>query len=286
MGTDLEVGIRIDVPGFEVEAPGSVVLPIARFVKILAGERRREAGHGKRRPQDLGSRPAERVSVALGESRRVSRVCRPSRRRSITRCRPASSAKSIRRTVFATDNESSRYALGGVLVELTDDGITAVATDGRRLARQEGPAKAVGGHAIGRPHDDHSHPGHATAWSGPWPTTTRTSNSPPATTTCWCAAAEAVIYSRLVEGRYPQVARRLPAARGHDPGGSGGRAVLCGGPPGGDRHQRGAPRRGFHLRRRQGGAGRRTAPNMASRTSNCPSPTTAPKWSSPSIRVT
>ena len=56
----------------------------------------------------------------------------------------------VRRTVFATDNESSRYALGGVLVELTTaDQITAVATDGRRLARQEGPAKSVGGHQTG-----------------------------------------------------------------------------------------------------------------------------------------
>ena len=52
----------------------------------------------------------------------------------------------VRRTVFATDTESSRYALGGVLVELSASGITAVATDGRRLARQEGPAKSVEGH--------------------------------------------------------------------------------------------------------------------------------------------
>jgi DNA polymerase-3 subunit beta len=50
----------------------------------------------------------------------------------------------VRRTAFATDSESSRYALGGVLIELTENRITAVATDGRRLARQEGPAKAVG----------------------------------------------------------------------------------------------------------------------------------------------
>ena len=36
MGTDLEVGVRIDVPGFSVEAAGSVVLPRDRFGKILA----------------------------------------------------------------------------------------------------------------------------------------------------------------------------------------------------------------------------------------------------------
>jgi DNA polymerase-3 subunit beta len=55
----------------------------------------------------------------------------------------------VRRTIFATDNESSRYALGGVLVEMAAEGIVAVATDGRRLAKQEGPAKSVGGHESG-----------------------------------------------------------------------------------------------------------------------------------------
>jgi DNA polymerase-3 subunit beta len=55
----------------------------------------------------------------------------------------------VRRTVYATDNESSRYALGGVLIELAANTLTAVATDGRRLARQEGPATSVGGHVSG-----------------------------------------------------------------------------------------------------------------------------------------
>ena len=50
----------------------------------------------------------------------------------------------IRRTVFATDNESSRYALGGVKLEWEEDKLTAVGTDGRRLAKMEGPAQAVG----------------------------------------------------------------------------------------------------------------------------------------------
>ena len=55
----------------------------------------------------------------------------------------------IRRTIFATDNESSRYALGGVLLEMAADKITAVGTDGRRLAKMEVPAKSVGGHQSG-----------------------------------------------------------------------------------------------------------------------------------------
>jgi DNA polymerase-3 subunit beta len=52
----------------------------------------------------------------------------------------------IRRTIFSTDNESSRYALGGVLLEFTADKIIGVGTDGRRLAKMEVPATSVGGH--------------------------------------------------------------------------------------------------------------------------------------------
>ena len=55
----------------------------------------------------------------------------------------------IRRTIFATDNESSRYALGGVLLEMAADKITGVGTDGRRLAKMEVPATSVGGHQSG-----------------------------------------------------------------------------------------------------------------------------------------
>jgi DNA polymerase-3 subunit beta len=55
----------------------------------------------------------------------------------------------IRRTIFATDSESSRYALGGVLLEMSAEQIIGVGTDGRRLARMQGPARAIGGHATG-----------------------------------------------------------------------------------------------------------------------------------------
>jgi DNA polymerase-3 subunit beta len=52
----------------------------------------------------------------------------------------------LRRTVFAADNESSRYALGGVLLEMQDEDVIAVGTDGRRLAKMEGKGVSVGGH--------------------------------------------------------------------------------------------------------------------------------------------
>ena len=148
MGTDLEVGIRVEVPGFSVEAPGSVVLPRDRFGKILTessdekldleSDGRKVLVRGQRSEFQLPSEnPDEFPSVLAFEEQKYHEM-------------PARFFREVvRRTVFATDNESSRYALGGVLVELTANGLTAVATDGRRLARQEGPAKSVGGHVSG-----------------------------------------------------------------------------------------------------------------------------------------
>src|SRR5690606_24972418 len=50
----------------------------------------------------------------------------------------------IQRTIFATDSESTRYALGGVRLELTPDTITLAATDSRRLAMVKAACTAHG----------------------------------------------------------------------------------------------------------------------------------------------
>jgi len=148
MGTDLEVGIRVAVEGFAVEAPGTVVLPRDRFGKILSEssdeklDLQSDGGkvlvRGQRSEFQLPSEnPDEFPSVLAFEEQKYHEM-------------PARFFREvIRRTVYATDNESSRYALGGVLIEFSANGLTAVATDGRRLARQEGPAKSVGGHVSG-----------------------------------------------------------------------------------------------------------------------------------------
>jgi DNA polymerase-3 subunit beta len=148
MGTDLEVGIRIEVEGITVDAPGSVVLPISRFLSILRestdevlvvdSDGRKITVCGQRSEFHLPSENPDEFPVVAGfdEARYQELPARFFR-------------EIVRRTVFATDTESTRYALGGVLLELTADHITAVATDGRRLARQEGPAKTVGELATG-----------------------------------------------------------------------------------------------------------------------------------------
>ena len=276
MGTDLEVGIRIDVPGIvdrSRPAASSCRSPASSPFCGRAATRswrwrataRRSLVRGQRSEFQLPSEnPDEFPMVAAFQEEKYHEM-------------PARFFREIvRRTVFATDNESSRYALGGVLVELTGDQITAVATDGRRLARQEGPAKSVGGHQTGdrttiiptramqlleralADNDENIQLGRARQRR---------------------AGEERPDDDLLAAGRgaVSQVARCLSAAREQRARRTDRRAVLRGGPPGGDRHQRGTPRRRFHLRRRARLCWPPTAPNMASRTSNCPSPTTAPR---------
>ena len=148
MATDLEIGIRIAVEGVEVEVPGSAVLPLSRFGPILRespdktlyleADPQGTTVRGDRSEFKLaGANPDEFPSVAAFAESAYHEV-------------PARFLKEvIRRTAFATDTESSRYALGGVLLELEEDKLTAVGTDGRRLAKMEGPAISVGGHATG-----------------------------------------------------------------------------------------------------------------------------------------
>jgi DNA polymerase-3 subunit beta len=148
MATDLEVGIRLEVGGIEAQAPGSAVLPVGRFGSILRESVDEklfvEAGpqgvlvKGQRSEFHLpGQNPDEFPSIAVFQEEKYHKL-------------PARLLKEmIRRTLFATDTESSRYALGGVLLELEADKIIAVGTDGRRLAKMEGPAESVGGHVTG-----------------------------------------------------------------------------------------------------------------------------------------
>jgi DNA polymerase-3 subunit beta len=49
----------------------------------------------------------------------------------------------IRRTAFATDPQSTRYALGGTLWEREAESLTLIATDGRRLALATAPAETA-----------------------------------------------------------------------------------------------------------------------------------------------
>lgn len=144
MATDMEVGIRMEVGGIDVAAEGKALLPVGRFGSILRestddkmvieADPQGTIVRGERSEFKLpGANPDEFPDVAAFEDKAHHEV-------------PARLLKElIRRTLFATDTESSRYALGGVLLEFEEERITAVGTDGRRLAKMEGPAMSVDG---------------------------------------------------------------------------------------------------------------------------------------------
>jgi DNA polymerase-3 subunit beta len=146
--TDMEVGVRLRIEGLDVDAPGSTILPVVQFGAILRESSDQKLRidstskgtvvKGERSEFKLNSAdPDEFPAVAKFEESKYHTIAAPLFR------------SIIQRTEFATDMESSRYALGGVLFELEASKITAVGTDGRRLAKMEGPAESVGGHKTG-----------------------------------------------------------------------------------------------------------------------------------------
>lgn len=144
--TDLEIGIRVTTSGIEAKREGSAILPTSRFGAILrelSDEQIEietdERGVFVRGAHSVFNLPAENPdtfpNVASFSEEKYHEISARLLR------------EVIRRTAFATDAESTRFALGGVMLELSEKQLVAVGTDGRRLAKMEAPAQALGGHA-------------------------------------------------------------------------------------------------------------------------------------------
>jgi DNA polymerase-3 subunit beta len=210
MATDLEVGIRHRVIGMKVERPGSAILPTARFGSILRTSADPELAL-EAEGDHLVVRGLRSEFTLPGEDPGLYPEVPDFASTGYHEVAAADLRKLIRRTIFATDVESTRYALGGVLVELAAGSITMVGTDGRRLARMSAgaearndapapagspvvPVKAL--KLIERNLDDGDPPVHI-AIQG--------------TTAVLIRTERAVIYSRLVEGRFPRYQDVFPA---------------------------------------------------------------------------
>jgi DNA polymerase-3 subunit beta len=140
LATDLDLGVRVPVNGVELATAGKALLPVARMLAILreSNDDALELSLGESGLSIIGTNsrfqlpsanPDEFPTIPQFEQSDYCEVAGRLMR------------EMIKRTVFATDADSSRYALGGVLLEMTDETITAVGTDGRRLASMAGPAK-------------------------------------------------------------------------------------------------------------------------------------------------
>jgi DNA polymerase III subunit beta len=204
-GTDSEISVQIDLPDVDAAQPVSALLPAARLSALLReltietlglefhanplavyvtsglNEWKLSIGDVAEFPPLPAISGASLVTLGTGD---------------LVRC--------LNRTVFATDVESTRYALGGVLFELKPDRATFAATDSRRLAiesckviRADGdlvtgvvPAKAV--KLV------------ASAASGSEATIAMTGNA--VSVTC----GGTTVVSQLVQGRFPDFRKVIP----------------------------------------------------------------------------
>ncbi|MGQ9771586.1 MAG: DNA polymerase III subunit beta [Thermogutta sp.] len=145
MATDLEVGVRLEVPDLTVEVPGKTLLPYRLTASVL-----REIEEAQIRLESDGQKVllfGSRCEFQFPTADAMEYPPVPSFEGNAYH---SFSARTLRemlsRTEFAVEVGSTRFNLGGVYLELAESSAIAVATDGRRLARQEGPATQVGKH--------------------------------------------------------------------------------------------------------------------------------------------
>lgn len=207
LATDLEVGIRRAVRGLPIEEAGEALLPASRTLAIF-----REAPD-----EELVIEPGSQTTTVrggtmefeLGSGDSSAFPEFPSINGDGYHDISGGNLKTlIHRTLFAAATESHRYALTGIFWELEGNTIRLVATDGRRLAVAEGPARVQGEHHAKGTHvvptkamqllEKNLHdrdemvrvtlrPKEALFQTGQW-----------------------MIYSRLVEGRFPAYKDVLP----------------------------------------------------------------------------
>ncbi|MCA9063951.1 MAG: DNA polymerase III subunit beta, partial [Planctomycetaceae bacterium] len=133
VGTDQEIAIRHHVSGVTTSSAGELLLPTARVASIL-----REI------QDDQISIDVDEQKITLRASGSTFRLTSEDPREfppvpqfdetDFFRVPAPVLRQMIRRTAFATDTESTRYALGGLLLEFNEGMITVAATDTRRLA--------------------------------------------------------------------------------------------------------------------------------------------------------
>lgn len=145
LATDLELGIRLEVRGIRVEEPGEALLPAGKMLAILRESTDEEMGieadpqrclvRGLHNEFEMGGEdPAEFPDVPEFSGESYHELTAGALR------------EMIRRTIFAAAAENPRYALTGVLWELEGEVARLVATDGRRLAVCQNSAVPHGGH--------------------------------------------------------------------------------------------------------------------------------------------
>ena len=142
-GSDLDIAIKVAVERVEVSSDGAVLVNAARLQQILrelVGEDvtietdARQGcivSTGDARFHVMGEEPGDYPELAAWKGEGAVQL------------KAGELANMIRRTHFAAHPEKTRYAMNGTLIDLRDERLRLVATDGKRLAMCERPVAKV-----------------------------------------------------------------------------------------------------------------------------------------------
>ncbi len=134
-GTDLEVAVRTGFPPTAVEHEGSVAVPAEKMASILRDATNEEI-HVEAERDVVTVLCGDGFYRVLGESVENFPPV-PEFQASGVKLPGAVLADMMRKTVMAAAEERSRYSLNGLYVSFSGKKITMAATDGRRLAVRE-----------------------------------------------------------------------------------------------------------------------------------------------------
>jgi DNA polymerase-3 subunit beta len=211
MATDLEVGIRYELRGPAIEEEGEAIWPVSRLTAILretqdseikldSDERRTRVNTTSSEYEMPGEDPASFADIAdFATGERYAELAAGDLQRM------------IRRTVFAAAKDEGKYAMRGVLWDLEEKKAKLVATDGKRLAVASGPCVIQGeGEKKGQ---SHLVPPKAMSLLERILSDGDASQAVQVSLRANDAlfkTERAVIYSRLVEGRFPPYRDVIP----------------------------------------------------------------------------
>ncbi len=144
IATDLESGLRIPVSGAEILTQGSALLSTARMGAILREWSEDYITIEVDGYSVLVTGVYSRFTLPTANPMEYPSINTPPEKEGYTTLPARGLAEAIKRTVFACDIDSTRFALGGVLMLMDGADSSVVGTDGRRLACTTMAGKTTG----------------------------------------------------------------------------------------------------------------------------------------------
>ena len=143
VGTDQEVSVRLRIDKCEVHEPGPIVIDARtayEFTKDLSGETILLETSDTKCTLISGIDSCDLMIADVGEYPDVAHF----EPEGAVDIQAGSFTKLVGQTAFAAAREAGRYAMHGILTELTGDQLRMVATDGRRLSMSTIPVDMKG----------------------------------------------------------------------------------------------------------------------------------------------